>query len=54
MKPQVFLSADEERDLALRYRQGDEKAGHKLACAYLPLVKRIAAEFFGSLGRFGV
>lgn len=47
MKPQVFLSADEERDLALRYREGDEKAGHKLACAYLPLVKRIAAEFFG-------
>ena len=51
MKPQVFLSADEERDLARRYRQGDEKAGHKLACAYLPLVKRIAGEFFGSLGR---
>ena len=48
MKPQVFLSADEERGLARRYRQGDEKAGHKLACAYLPLVKRIAAEFFGS------
>jgi RNA polymerase sigma-32 factor len=48
VKPQVFLSADEERDLALRYRQGDEKAGQKLACAYLPLVKRIAGEFFGS------
>jgi RNA polymerase sigma-32 factor len=51
VKPQVFLSADEERDLALRYRQGDEKAGHKLACAYLPLVKRIAVQylkFFGS------
>ncbi len=47
MKPQVFLSADEERELARRYRQGDEKAGHKLACAYQPLVKRIAAEFFG-------
>ena len=45
MKPQVFLSADEERELARRYRQGDEKAGHKLACAYLPLV-RIAAEFY--------
>jgi RNA polymerase sigma-32 factor len=51
VKPQVLLSADEERDLALRYRQGDEKAGHKLACAYLPLVKRIAVQylkFFGS------
>jgi RNA polymerase sigma-32 factor len=48
VKPQVFLLADEERDLARRYRQGDEKAGHQLACAYLPLVKRIAAEFFGS------
>jgi RNA polymerase sigma factor (sigma-70 family) len=48
VKPQVFLSADVERDLALRYRQGDEKAGHTLACAYLPLVKRIAGEFFGS------
>ena len=45
MKPQVFLSADEERDLARRYRQGDEKAGHKLACAYLPLVKRIAVKY---------
>ena len=44
----MFLGADEERDLALRYRQGDEKAGHALARAYLPLVKRIAAEFFGS------
>src|SRR5208337_340414 len=48
VKPQVFLSAAEERELARRYRQGNEKAGHKLACAYLPLVKRIAAEFFGS------
>jgi RNA polymerase sigma-32 factor len=51
VEPQVFLSADDERDLALRYRQGDEKAGHKLACAYLPLVKRIAVQylkFFGS------
>jgi RNA polymerase sigma factor (sigma-70 family) len=46
VKPQVFLSADEERDLARRYRQGDEKAGHRLARAYLPLVKRIAAKFF--------
>ena len=45
MKPQVFLSADEERDRALRYRQGDEKAGHKLARAYLPLVKRIAVKY---------
>ena len=45
MKPQVFLSANEERDLARRYRQGDEKAGHRLARAYLPLVKRIAAQF---------
>jgi len=48
VKPQLFLTADEERDLARRYRQGDEKAGHKLAQAYMPLVKRIAAEFFGS------
>jgi RNA polymerase sigma factor (sigma-70 family) len=48
VKPQVFLSEGEERDLARRYRQGDEKAGQRLACAYLPLVKRIAAEFFGS------
>ena len=45
MKPQVFLSADEERDLANRYRQGDEKAGQKLARAYLPLVKRIAVKY---------
>ena len=44
----MFLSADEECDLARRYRQGDQKAGHQLACAYLPLVKRIAAKFFGS------
>jgi RNA polymerase sigma factor (sigma-70 family) len=48
VKPQVFLSADQERELARRYREGDEKAGHELACAYLPLVKRIAGEFFGS------
>ena len=47
MKASISHSA-EERDLALRYRQGDEKAGHKLACAYLPLVKRIAGQFFGS------
>jgi RNA polymerase sigma factor (sigma-70 family) len=45
VKPQVFLSADEERDRALWYRQGDEKAGHKLARAYLPLVKRIAVKY---------
>ena len=45
MKPQGFLSADEERDLARRYRQGDEKAGHKLARAYLPLVKGIAVKY---------
>jgi RNA polymerase sigma-32 factor len=44
----VFLTADQEQDLARRYRQGDEKAGHELACAYLPLVKSIASEFFGS------
>jgi len=48
VKPQVSLSADQERDLARRYRQGDEKAGDQLACAYTPLVKRIAAQFFGT------
>jgi RNA polymerase sigma-32 factor len=41
----MFLSEDHERDLALRYRQGDEKAKHTLARAYLPLVKRIAVEY---------
>jgi RNA polymerase sigma factor (sigma-70 family) len=45
VKPQVFLSAGEERDLALRYRQGDEKAADKLARAYLPLVKGIAVKY---------
>ena len=45
MKPQRFLPAYEERDLARRYREGDEKAGHRLARAYLPLVKRTAAQF---------
>ena len=44
----MFLTADQERDLARRYRRGDEKAGHKLARAYLPLVKRIAKKYFGS------
>ena len=52
VKPQVFLSAEEERDLARRCRQGDETAGHKLAHAYRPLVKRIAVQYmkkyFGS------
>jgi RNA polymerase sigma-32 factor len=48
VKPQVLLSADQERDLARRYRQGDEKAGDQLVCAYLPLVKRCAAQFFGT------
>ena len=41
----MFLTEDLERDLARRYRQGDEKAGDALACAYLPLVKRIAVEY---------
>ena len=45
---EMFLTADLERDLARRYRRGDEKAGHKLARAYLPLVKRIAKKYFGS------
>ena len=44
----MFLSVDQERDLARRYRQGDEKAGQALALAYVPLVKRTAGEFFGS------
>ena len=44
----MFLTADQEHDLARRYRRGNEKAGHKLARAYLPLVKRIAKKYFGS------
>ncbi len=41
----MFLSEDYERDLARRYRRGDEKAGRELARAYLPLVKRIAVDY---------
>jgi RNA polymerase sigma-32 factor len=44
----VFLNAEQERDLAHRCRHGDEKAGQELARAYMPLVKRIAKEFFGA------
>jgi RNA polymerase sigma factor (sigma-70 family) len=41
----MLLSAEKERDLARRYRQGDEKAGHQLALAYLPLVTRLAVKY---------
>jgi RNA polymerase sigma factor (sigma-70 family) len=41
----MFISADQERDLARRYRQGDKKAGDQLVCAYMPLVKRVAGKF---------
>ena len=41
----MFITADQERDLARRYRVGDKNAGDQLTCAYMPLVKRVAGKF---------
>lgn len=39
------LSADEERDLALRWRHGDQRAGRRLIEASLPFVITVANEY---------
>lgn len=40
-----FLSREEEQALALRWKQGDERAMHKLVVAHFPLADKIARKY---------
>lgn len=50
VRTQRRLSQEEEEDLALRYRDGDEQAGQQLVLANLHLVVRIAFRYHSRMG----
>lgn len=46
IKDYSLISAEEERDLARRYREGDEGAGHRIVTANLRFVVRFSRSYF--------